>query len=182
MTLKYIENKTFDELQVGESAELTRTLSVEDIDLFAVVSGDFTPAHGEQEHAKPEMFHEVIAHGMWGGALISAVLCAALPGPGTIYLNQSLSFRKPVRLGDVITSRVTVKEKTAKNRWVLLDCVCLNQDGETVISSVAEVIAPDRKIRLPRVGLPESRRAHYGRNCQCQDYVHPRCVGAIQDV
>ncbi len=97
--MQYIENKTFDEIKVGDSAELTRTLGRQDIELFAVMSGDVNPAHVDEEYAKSDIFHEVIAHGMWGGALISAVLGTELPGPGTIYLNQSLSFRRPVGLG-----------------------------------------------------------------------------------
>lgn len=155
MTMKYIENKTFDEIEVGDSAELTRTLKPEDIDLFALVSGDVNPAHVDEEFARTDMFHEVIAHGMWGGALISAVLGTELPGPGAIYLNQSLSFQAPVMLGDTVTSRVTVTRKIPEENRVLLDCLCLNQDGETVISGKAEVIAPTTKIRRPRVGLPE---------------------------
>jgi acyl dehydratase len=86
----YIENRTFDEIKVGDSASLTRTLTKRDIELFAVMSGDINPAHMDEEFAKSDMFHKVIAHGMWGGALISTVLGTQLPGPGTIYLGQSL--------------------------------------------------------------------------------------------
>ena len=106
--MQYIENKTFDEIRVGDSAELTRTLKPQDIELFAVMSGDVNPAHVDDEYAKSDMFHKVIAHGMWGGALISAVLGTELPGPGTIYLNQSLKFLHPVGLGDTVTVRITV--------------------------------------------------------------------------
>ena len=98
-TMQYIENKTYDEIAVGDSAELTRTLKPQDIELFAVMSGDVNPAHVDAEYAKTDMFHGVIAHGMWGGALISAVLGTELPGPGTIFLNQSLKFEAPVGLG-----------------------------------------------------------------------------------
>jgi len=154
-TMQYIENKTFDELEVGESAELVRTLQHQDIELFAVMSGDVNPAHVDEEFARSDLFHKVIAHGMWGGALISAVLGTELPGPGTIYLNQSLSFRRPVGLGDTVTVRVTVREKKPEKKRVILDCECLNQDGETVITGDAEVIAPTEKVRRPRVTLPE---------------------------
>jgi len=153
--MQYIENKTFDEIKVGDTAELTRKLRVEDIELFAVMSGDVNPAHVDEEYAKSDMFHQVIAHGMWGGALISAVLGTELPGPGTIYLNQSLSFRRPVGLGDTVTVRVTVKEKLPENERLKMDCLCLNQDGETVIKGEADVIAPTKKVRRPRVMLPE---------------------------
>ena len=89
--MQYIENKTYAEITVGDHAELTRTLKPQDIELFAVMSGDVNPAHVDAEYAKTDMFHGVIAHGMWGGALISAVLGTELPGPGTIFLNQSLT-------------------------------------------------------------------------------------------
>ncbi|WP_085884348.1 bifunctional enoyl-CoA hydratase/phosphate acetyltransferase [Oceanibacterium hippocampi] len=153
--LQYIENKTFDEIEVGQSAELSRTLNREDIELFAVMSGDVNPAHVDEAFARNDMFHKVIAHGMWGGALISAVLGTELPGPGTIYLNQSMSFRRPVGLGDTVTARVTVREKNPEKQRLLLDCVCLNQDGETVIEGTAEVVAPTEKVRRPRAVLPE---------------------------
>ncbi len=81
-----IENRTFAELQVGDSASIARTLNHRDIELFAVMSGDVNPAHVDEEYAKSDMFHHVIAHGMWGGALISTVLGTQLPGPGAIYL------------------------------------------------------------------------------------------------
>jgi phosphate acetyltransferase len=153
--MQYIENKTFDELKVGDTAAITRTLRQQDIELFAVMSGDVNPAHVDEEFAKSDLFHKVIAHGMWGGALISAVLGTELPGPGTIYLDQSLSFRRPVGLGDTVTVRVTVREKIPDKKQVVLDCVCTNQAGETVIKGEALVIAPTQKVRRPRAVLPE---------------------------
>lgn len=153
--MQYIENKTFDEISVGDSASLVRTLRQQDIELFAVMSGDVNPAHVDVEYAKADIFHEVIAHGMWGGALISAVLGTELPGPGTIYLNQSLSFRRPVGLGDTVTVTVTAKEKQDEKKRVIFTCECLNGDGEKVIVGEAEVIAPTVKVRRPRVTLPE---------------------------
>lgn len=153
--MQFIENRTFDEIKVGDSAELTRTLKHEDIELFAVMSGDVNPAHVDAEYASSDMFHRVIAHGMWGGALVSAVLGTELPGPGTIYLNQNFSFLRPVGLGDTITIRVTVAQKSAEHHHVTLDCLCINQDGETVIEGQAKVIAPTQKVRRPRVTLPE---------------------------
>ncbi len=153
-TMRFIENQTFDEMSVGDSAELTRTLKTEDIELFAVMSGDVNPAHVDPDYAKTDMFHGVIAHGMWGGALISAVLGTELPGPGTIFLNQSLKFMAPVGLGDTITVRVEVSEKTEKGKRVKLACSCINQHGKTVIEGIADVIAPDEKVRRPRIVLP----------------------------
>ncbi|MBS0384016.1 MAG: bifunctional enoyl-CoA hydratase/phosphate acetyltransferase, partial [Proteobacteria bacterium] len=94
-------------------------------------------------------------HGMWGGSLISALLGTELPGPGAIYLNQTLSFRRPVGVGDTITVRVEVKKKIAEQNRLVLDCACVNQNGETVITGEAEVIAPTQKVRRPRAVLPE---------------------------
>ena len=153
--MQYIENKTFDEIIIGDTASLTRTLSKRDIALFATASGDVNPAHTDEEYAKTDMFKEIIAHGMWGGALISAVLGTELPGPGTIYLNQSLSFRGPVKVGDTVTVSVTVTEKNTEKKRLILDCLCVNQDGKTVTKGVAEVIAPQEKVRRSRVVLPE---------------------------
>jgi hypothetical protein len=95
----FIENRTFDEIQIGESASLARTLTREDIEHFAVMSGDINPAHVDEEYAKSDMFHKIIAHGMWGASLISTVLGTKLPGPGAIYLGQTLHFLHPVTVG-----------------------------------------------------------------------------------
>ncbi len=153
--LEYIENRPFDEIAVGDFAELVRTLTAQDIDAFAVVSGDVNPAHVDTEFAEGDIFHKVIAHGMWGGALISNVLGTQLPGPGTIYLQQSLKFLKPVGIGDTVTVRVTVAEKHPEKKRLTLDCTCTNGDGKPVIAGQAHVIAPDRKIRRPRVTMPD---------------------------
>ena len=154
-TADVIENRTFDEITIGESASLTRTLTADDIALFAVMSGDVNPAHLDKAYAEKSMFHRIIAHGMWGGALVSAVLGTKLPGPGTIYLGQDLKFRKPVGLGDTITVTVTAKEKRPEKHVAVFDCCCKNQSGEDVITGTATTIAPTEKIRRPRVALPE---------------------------
>src|SRR4051812_10305220 len=150
MDLQFIENRTFDELKVGDSASLTRTLKPEDISLFAVMSGDLNAAHLDADYARGDQFHGIIAHGMWGGSLISAVLGTELPGPGSIYLGQSLRFTHPVRIGDTLKTSVTVREKDAERKRLVLDCSCVNQRGETVIAGEAEVIAPTEKVRRPR--------------------------------
>jgi len=155
--LEFIENKTFDEMRVGDSASLQRTLTERDIQLFAVMSGDVNPAHVDPEYAKKSLFHEVIAHGLWGGSLISTVLGTLYPGPGTVYIDQTLHFSRPVTLGDTLTVSVTVKEKFDRTRHVVLDCKCVNQDGRTVISGLAEVLAPSEKVKLHRTQLPEVR-------------------------
>lgn len=152
--LPLIENVTFDEMSLGQSASLERTLTAQDIQLFAVMSGDVNPAHVDPEFARQSMFHQIIGHGMWGGSLISTVLGTLLPGPGTIYLNQSLRFSRPVAVGDTLTVSVTVKDKQAAKRRVIFDCAARNQRGETVISGEAEVLAPAEKISRPRVAMP----------------------------
>jgi acyl dehydratase len=153
--MQFIESRTFDELNVGDTTQITRTLRPQDIELFAVLSGDVNPAHVDEEFARSDPFHKVIAHGMWGGALISAVIGTEPPRPGTIYLDQSLSFRRSVGLGDTVTVRVTVREKIPDKKRVVLDCACTNQSGETVIQDEALVIAPTGKVRRPRALLPE---------------------------
>lgn len=153
--MNYIENRTFDEIQIGDSAMLRRRLTEKDIELFAIMSGDVNPAHVDIEYAKNDQFHAIIAHGMWGASLISTVLGTELPGPGTIYLEQSLSFKHPVVLGDEIRVSVCVKSKDPLQRHILLDCQCQNQKGQLVISGQAKVIAPDNKIKRKRVTLPQ---------------------------
>ena len=150
-----IENVTFDELQIGQTARLVRTLSQADIQAFAAVSGDTNPAHLDPVYADATMFHGVIAHGMWGGALISAVLGTALPGPGTIYLEQSLRFSRPVRVGDTLTVTVTVLNKEEGKNRVELDCLVTNQQQEKVLAGVARVLAPTEKVRQPRIQAPQ---------------------------
>jgi len=155
--MENIENLTFDEIKIGDSASLVRTLKLEDIQLFAAMSGDINPAHLDPEYAKSSMFQEVIAHGMWGGALISTVLGTQLPGPGTIYIDQTLHFSRPVTLGDTITVTVTVTGKFEHHHHVTFDCQCTNQSGLVVIRGTAEVMAPTEKVRRPRMALPEVR-------------------------
>lgn len=152
-----IENRTFDEIAIGDTASAVRTLGETDIQLFALVSGDVNPAHLDADFAATDMFHHVIAHGMWGGGLISAVLGTCLPGPGTIYLGQTLRFLRPVSLGDTIVASVTVKTKVSEHHIVTLDCRCTNQRGEAVIEGLAEVKAPTEKISRPRMALPDIR-------------------------
>ena len=150
-----IENVTFDEITLGQSARLLRTLTVADIQAFAAVSGDTNPAHLHAEYANDTLFHGVIAHGMWGGALISALLGTQFPGPGTIYQEQVLHFVQPVRVGDTLTVMVKVVSKNDLHKSVELDCQVLNQKGVRVLYGTARVLAPTKKVRLPRVNLPQ---------------------------
>ena len=156
-----IENRTFDEIALGDTASLTRTLSEADIQLSALVSGDVDPAHLDADYAATDIFHRVIAPSLWGGGLISALLGTELPGPGAVYLRQDLRFSRPVGLGDTITGTVTVTEKRVEGEVVKLDCSCRNQDGQLVVAGEAEVRAPTVKVRRPRPTLPEVRLADH---------------------
>jgi len=150
-----IENHVFEDISVGQSARLLRTLTLEDIKAFAAVSGDTNPAHLDPDYANETLFHGVIAHGMWSGALISALLGTQFPGPGTIYLDQALHFAKPVRIGDTLTVTVTVTAKNPLDHSLELDCQVVNQRAVVVLSGTARVLAPMTKVRLPRVMAPQ---------------------------
>jgi phosphate butyryltransferase len=154
---EFLENRTFEELVLGESASLSHTVTQRDIDLFAAATGDVNPAHVDPAYAATDMFHHIIIHGMWGAGLISAVLGTKLPGPGTIYLGQDLRFRHPVGIGDTITATLTVTAKRTEKGDVTLGCVCTNQDGVVVITGTAETRAPREKLRLRRAALPAVR-------------------------
>jgi acyl dehydratase len=153
----FIENRTYDEIRVGDSAAVARTLTMQDIQLFAIVSGDVNPAHLDDDWARSSLFGEVIGHGLWGGALISSVLGNELPGPGTIYVSQSLRFSRPVKVGDTLTVTVTCTRKVDEKKRVVFECLCANQHGKTVISGEAEVLAPTEKVRRPWPVLPAVR-------------------------
>lgn len=157
----FLRNRTFDELRIGDMASLVRIAGRDDIELFATVSGDVNPAHLDAAFAATDTFGHIVAHGMWTGALISAVLGTKLPGPGTIYLGQDLKFLKPVAPGDTITATVRVQEKQPHKRIVILDTVCTNQKGDQVLTGTATVMASDRAIEWPRTRLPDvSLRRH----------------------
>jgi 3-hydroxybutyryl-CoA dehydratase len=154
ISVSHLENTTFDELTIGQTASYTKTLTEDDITLFAAVSGDVNPVHLDADFAANTQFKQRIAHGMWTGAIISAALALELPGPGTIYLGQSLSFRAPVFIGDTITVKLEVTDKRDDKKFVTLACVAVNQDGRTVVKGSAEVIAPTEKVSIPKPELP----------------------------
>jgi len=133
----------FDELAVGQTAEMSRVVGVADIEAFAEVSGDNNPMHLDDDYAKATTFGERIAHGMLSASYISAILGTKLPGPGAIYLSQSLRFRRPVKVGDLVVARATVKAMDTGRGHVTLDTVC-EVNGKTVVDGEALVIAPRR--------------------------------------
>ncbi len=151
--MEALENITYDELNIGDSASYTRTLTEEELILFAAVSGDVNPVHLDKEYASKTLFKERIAHGMWSGALISAALATVIPGPGTVYLEQSLNFKRPVKLEDTLTIKLTVLHKEERNR-IVFECEVINQEGKVVVTGEAKVIAPTEKISLDRPILP----------------------------
>ena len=133
----------FDELSVGQSAETTRVVGAGDIEAFAEVSGDVNPVHLDEAYAKTTAFGGRIAHGMLAAAYISAVIGNRLPGPGAIYLSQSMRFRRPVKIGDPVTARVTVKALDAAKGHVTLETVC-EVNGKTVVDGEALIMVPRR--------------------------------------
>jgi phosphate acetyltransferase len=149
-----IENVTFDELRIGQSHKLYRTLTQDDVTSFALVSGDINPAHLDEAYAKGTQFHGVIGHGMFSGALISALLGVHFPGPGTIYLQQNLRFLRPVHLGDTLEVSACVTDKDTTKGNVTLSCEVRNQRGETVVTGEALVKAPKEKVSRHAADLP----------------------------
>ena len=133
--------KTYDELQVGETVEFSKTISESDVSLYAGLTGDFNPAHVNETYAHTTHFKTRIAHGMLIAGLISAAIGTRLPGPGTIYVKQTLEFLAPVYLGDTITAAVEVAEKLVRKK-VRLKTRCVNQNGKTVLDGEALVSPP----------------------------------------
>lgn len=133
----------FEDLSVGMSASVGRTVSEADILMFAGVSGDTNPVHVDGEFAASSMFGQRIAHGMLSAAYISTVFGTKLPGPGCIYLSQSLKFKAPVKIGDTVLATVTVKELNAEKRKALFDTVC-TVAGKVVLEGQAEILVPAR--------------------------------------
>jgi 3-hydroxybutyryl-CoA dehydratase len=136
-----VQGLYFEELTIGQLAESSRVVGEADIEAFAEVSGDHNPVHLDEAYAKTTTFGERIAHGMLSAAYISSVLGNKLPGPGAIYLSQSLRFRRPVKIGDLVVARVTVRELDDRRGYVTLDTVC-EVNGKAVVEGEALVIAP----------------------------------------
>jgi 3-hydroxybutyryl-CoA dehydratase len=140
-----MSGKTINEIEIGDSEIFQKTISESDVYLFAGITGDFNPAHLNDQEAKKTIFKSRIAHGILTAGLISAVLGTKLPGPGTIYLNQSLSFKKPVYFGDTITAKVTVSEKNIDKNIIVCETLCYNQNDDIVLVGKATVMPPKVK-------------------------------------
>ena len=132
-----------EDLTLGMTEAFTKTVTSEDVVAFAHLSGDCNPIHLDAEYAKTTRFGERIAHGMYSASFVSAVIGMYLPGPGTVYLSQTLNFKAPVKLGDVVTTNVEVVELIEKGRRVRLKCEGL-VDGKVVLDGEALVLAPGR--------------------------------------
>lgn len=146
--MNLLENYPINELVVGQSAKYSKTLTQEDIVLFAACSGDLNPVHLDKEYAATTVFGEPIGHGMWTGALVSAAIATCLPGPGSVYRSQSLSFKHPVKIGDTVTITLVISEIKARVKLVTIECEAHNQDGKLIAKGVAEVLAPAEKLKI----------------------------------
>ncbi|MCX4372021.1 MAG: MaoC family dehydratase [Dysosmobacter sp.] len=128
--------------QVGQSANITKTITETDVYLFAGITGDLNPAHLNETYASGTRFQHRIAHGMLSAGLISAVLGTQLPGPGSIYMNQTLRFLTPVYFGDTLTATVTVKELIPEKNRAVLATEVVNQNGAVVTTGEALMLLP----------------------------------------
>ncbi|GAB6138717.1 MaoC family dehydratase [Halanaerobaculum tunisiense] len=137
-----LTGKTIDQLEVGQKDSFTKTITEADVVNYAGITGDFNPAHINEDFAQDTMFEGRIAHGMLGAGLISAALGTKLPGPGAIYLSQNLNFVAPVELGDTITATVEVKEKQEQKNRIIMQTICVNQNGKEVITGEATLMPP----------------------------------------
>lgn len=152
--MSQLSNHTYDEITLGQTATYTKSVQEQDVQMFAAVSGDANPVHLDPDFARSTQFGERIAHGMLTGAYISAALAMELPGPGTIYLNQSLRFRLPVKLGETLTVKLEVTDKKDRRKLVTLSTNVYNQDEKLVAAGSAEVMAPVEKLTIDAPALP----------------------------
>ena len=145
---------TYDDISVGQTASFSKQVEETDIQMFSAVSGDVNPVHLDEEFAAGTMFGGRIAHGMLTGAVISAALAMELPGPGCIYLGQTLRFTRPVKIGDRITAHLEVTAKRDDKKIITLACEVSNQDGKVVASGEAQVLASRERLLIDRPPLP----------------------------
>jgi 3-hydroxybutyryl-CoA dehydratase len=139
------EGKSIHELKIGDSAQISKTITEADIELFARATGDFNPVHLDQAYAEKTMFKGRIAHGLLSVGLLSSILGNILPGHGTIYLSQEVKFLAPVRIGDTITAGVEVIELISEKNRAKFRTTCMNQDGKLVVDGVAWAMPPKKE-------------------------------------
>ena len=133
----------FEELEVGMEASYVKNITAEDIDVFAVLSGDDNPIHLDEDFAARSIFKKRIAHGILTASFISTVLGTKLPGPGCIYVSQSLNFRAPVHIGDEVIAQVRIRDLIEKRRRAVICCDC-SVNGDTVLDGEAVLMVPSR--------------------------------------
>ena len=138
------EGKSIHELKIGDSAQISKTITEADIELFAKATGDFNPVHLDQAYAEKTMFKGRIAHGLLSVGLLSSILGNILPGHGTIYLSQEVKFLAPVRIGDTITAGVEVIELISEKNRAKFRTTCMNQDGKLVVDGIAWAMPPPK--------------------------------------
>lgn len=136
----------FEDLEAGMEASFAKTVSEADIFAFAEVTGDKNPVHLDEKYAAGTMFKERIAHGMLTAGYISAVFGMELPGPGAIYVSQTLNFRGPVRIGDRVIAKVRVMELYPAKRRARFECIC-SVDGKPVLEGEAVLMVPSREAK-----------------------------------
>ena len=152
-------NIPFSQLKVGDSTSLTRTLSEQDLILFAKVSGDTNPVHLDEEFASSAMFKTRIAHGMWTASLISCALATKLPGPGGIYLGQELKFTRPVKLGDTVTVKLEVIAIDKDKKSATVSTNVVNQNKKIVVRGKAEIMPATESVIVEEYPLPNVQLA-----------------------
>ena len=140
------EGKSIHELKIGDSAQISKTITEADIELFARATGDFNPVHLDHAYAEKTMFKERIAHGLLSVGLLSSILGNILPGHGTIYLSQEVKFLAPVRIGDTITAGVEVIELISEKNRAKFRTTCMNQDGKLVVDGIAWAMPPKKEV------------------------------------
>lgn len=139
-----MKSLTINDLQIGDSKEIKKVFTEEEVLTFAQITLDRNPAHVDKEYASGTMFKKQIVHGMYVGSMFSAIFGVEMPGLGSIYIKQSFKFTKPVYFGDEITAKVTVKEIKIDRNRVVFDCFAFNQNNETVIIGEAEIMPPKK--------------------------------------
>ena len=152
--MNQITGYTYDEITLGQTASFSKLVEEQDIRMFSAVSGDVNPVHLDEDFAAGTIFGERIAHGMLTGAVISAALAMELPGPGCIYLGQTLRFSRPVKIGDRITARLEVTGKRDDKKIITLACEVSNQEGKIVASGDAQVMPSSERLQIERPALP----------------------------
>ena len=141
-----MKGKTIHELNIGDRAEFSKTISETDSYLYAGITGDFNPIHVNKPYSQKSIYGERIAHGFLTAGFISTVIGIELPDPGTVYLKQSMTFLRPVMIDETITATVTVMEKNVEKNRVILKTECFNEKEELVLTGEAVVMPPQEKL------------------------------------